>query len=275
MAGRRFVLVAGEVSGDLLGAALIRQLKKQFPGSQFEGIGGPAMEAEGFYSLVPMERLSVMGLFEVLGRLRELLKLRRDLVTHYQSDRPDVFIGIDAPDFNLALAAKFKAMGTLAVHFVSPSVWAWRPERVKKIVQQLDMMLTLFPFEVPIYRQHGLAVDCVGHPLADAIEHDPPKTPARSSLGLPDTKTLVVMPGSRAGEVKRLGPIFTAVTAELLRRDPALSVVIPAATSALVEPLQLMWADQNVHVIRGHSRQAMAAATRSYWRRERRPWRPR
>ena len=144
---RRFVLVAGEVSGDKLGAALIRGLKANFPNAHFEGIGGPEMQAEGLYSLAPMERLSVMGVVEVLGRLRELLRLRKDIAHHYRPDPPDCFIGIDAPDFNLDLAAQFKAMGALAVHFVSPSIWAWRPERVDKIVKKIDLMLTLFPLK--------------------------------------------------------------------------------------------------------------------------------
>ena len=253
------MLVAGEVSGDLLGAALIRQLKKQYPGSQFEGIGGPAMLAEGFYSFVPMERLSVMGLVEVLGRLRELLGIRKSLVKHYQPDLPDAFIGIDAPDFNLELASQFKQMGTLAVHFVSPSVWAWRPERVDKIVKQIDLMLTLFPFEVPLYREKGLPVDCVGHPLADRIEHDPSKAEARAALGLDDLLTLAVLPGSRSGEVSRMGPVFAQVTQQLSRHFKDLQIVIPSATVALKSELLKHWSGQQVKIIEGTANTAMAA----------------
>ena len=260
MSTKRFVMVAGEVSGDLLGASLIRELKKQHPGAHFEGVGGPAMAAEGFYSLVPMERLSVMGLIEVLGRLRELLKLRRDIVKHYAVEPPSAFIGIDAPDFNLALAKSFKDMGVLAVHFVSPSVWAWRSDRVKKIATQVDLMLTLFPFEVSVYREQGMRVDCVGHPLADEIAFDPSHTDARRALGVRECQTLAVLPGSRGGEVRRIGPVFAATVAGLLARRPDLQVLIPAATPALAERLRALFDGQSVTIVEGQSRTVMAAA---------------
>lgn len=255
---RRFVLVAGEVSGDKLGAALIRGLKANFPNAHFEGIGGPEMQAEGLYSLASMERLSVMGVVEVLGRLRELLRLRKDIAHHYRPDPPDCFIGIDAPDFNLDLAAQFKAMGALAVHFVSPSIWAWRPERVDKIVKKIDLMLTLFPFEVAPYRQRGLMADHVGHPMADQIDFNPDKGLLRSELGLDDKRTLAILPGSRRGEVKRIAPVF----AKTLRRlaDPDLQVVVPCATPALRPLLERLFAGLSVHILDGQARQAMGAS---------------
>ena len=258
---RRFVLVAGEVSGDKLGAALIRGLKKTFPGAHFEGIGGPEMQAEGLYSMAPMDRLSVMGLFEVLGRLRELLALRKSLAHHYLQDPPDAFIGIDAPDFNLGLAEKFKAMGSLSVHFVSPSVWAWRAERVDKMVKQIDLMLTLFPFEVEIYRERGLMADFVGHPMADQIDFNPSAAQARQTLGLATEKTtLAVLPGSRRGEVKRIGPVFAATLTRWLRDRPDTQVIIPAATEALKPLLEQMFAGLPVAIVQGQAREAMAAA---------------
>ena len=216
------------------------------------------MQAEGLYSLAPMERLSVMGVVEVLGRLRELLRLRKDIGNHYRPDPPDCFIGIDAPDFNLDLAAQFKAMGALAVHFVSPSIWAWRPERVDKIVKKIDLMLTLFPFEVAPYRQRGLMADHVGHPMADQIDFNPDKGSLRSELGLDDKPTLAVLPGSRRGEVKRIAPVF----AKTLRRlaDPDLQVVVPCATPALRPLLERLFSGLSVKILDGQARQAMGAS---------------
>ena len=258
---RRFVLVAGEVSGDKLGAALIRGLKNAFPDAHFEGIGGPEMQAEGLYSMAPMERLSVMGLFEVLGRLRELLKLRKTLAEHYRQEPPDAFIGIDAPDFNLGLAAQFKAMGSLAVHFVSPSVWAWRPERVDKMVSQIDLMLTLFPFEVEPYRRRGIMADFVGHPMADQIEFNPSSQAARQALGCDvERPVLAVLPGSRRGEVKRIAPVFAKTLRRWLAERPDTQIVIPAATQALRPLLQSLFAGLPVTIVDGQAREAMAAA---------------
>lgn len=260
-ATRRFVLVAGEVSGDKLGAALIRGLKENFPDAHFEGIGGPEMQAEGLYSLAPMERLSVMGLFEVLGRLRELLKLRKDLATHYQPEPPDAFIGIDAPDFNLELARQFRGMGSLAVQFVSPSVWAWRPERVDKMVQQINLMLTLFPFEVAPYRERGIMADFVGHPMADQIEFDPDPQPLREHLGLKaQTKVLAVLPGSRRGEVKRMAPVFARTLRLLLEDQPDLQMVVPVATPALRPLIERAFQGLPITLLDGQAREAMGAA---------------
>ena len=258
---RRFVLVAGEVSGDKLGAALIRGLKRNFPDAHFEGIGGPEMQAEGLYSMADMERLSVMGVFEVLGRLRELLKLRKTLAEHYRPEPPDAFIGIDAPDFNLGLASKFREMGSLAVQFVSPSVWAWRPERVDKMVSQLDLMLTLFPFEVAPYRERGMMADFVGHPMADQIEFNPSTSKAREGLDLdPSRRVLAVLPGSRRGEVKRIGPVFAKTLAQWLPSHPDVQVVIPCATQALRPLLEAQFAGLEVTIVDQQARQAMMAS---------------
>jgi len=162
-------MVAGEASGDILGSGLIKSIRKRYPNAQFEGIGGPLMLGEGFKTLVPMERLSVMGLFEVLGRLFELIGIRRRIKKHFLRNRPDVFIGVDAPDFNIGLELSLRKKGIKTGHYVSPSVWAWRQKRVFKIARAVDLMLTLFPFEAKFYKAHHIAVSFVGHPLADSI----------------------------------------------------------------------------------------------------------
>ena len=187
-----FGIVAGEQSGDILGAGLIEALREHYPGARFSGVGGPAMEELGCESLAPMERLAVMGLVEPLGRLPELLRVKRRLERHFRETRPAAFIGVDAPDFNLRLAAGLHRGRIPTVHYVSPSVWAWRAGRIHGIARSIDLMLTLFPFETDIYRKHGVAVRCVGHPLADAIHPDPnqehpPPTGANleSSAGYP------------------------------------------------------------------------------------------
>jgi len=225
-------LVAGEASGDTLGAGLIKALKQRFPNARFIGIGGPRMLAEGMQSQVPMERLSVMGLVEVLGRLRELLRVRRELVAFLKSQQPDVFIGIDAPDFTLNVELQLRKAGIPTVHYVSPSVWAWREKRVLGIRESTDLVLTLFPFEEEVYRRHGAGVRCVGHTLADQIPLVPDRQAARTALSLPQDKRIVaLLPGSRNGELRKLGKLFLETAAWCLERQPELHFIMPCANS--------------------------------------------
>lgn len=261
----RIALVAGETSGDMLGAGLIEQLKQRFPEATFEGIGGPLMIKQGMQSYVPMERLSVMGLVEVLGRLFELLAVRKNLIKRWQANPPDIFIGIDAPDFNTTLELKLRQSGIKTVHYVSPSVWAWRQNRVFKIKRAVDLMLTLFPFEAKFYEVHQVPVRCVGHHLADKIALDTPQQPARTQLGLAlDTPTVCIMPGSRAGEVERLGHLFLK-TAELMwAEDPQLQFTIPAANDERRQQIEALLTHYSsslpVRVFTGQSRECMAAS---------------
>ena len=258
----RVALVAGEASGDILGSGLMQALKAQHPDIEFMGVGGPRMEAQGLPSYFPMERLSVMGLFEVLGRLVELLLRRRRLVRTLIAERPDVFIGIDAPDFNLGLELKLRRAGIRTVHYVSPSVWAWRQKRVFKIREACDLMLTLFPFEAQFYQQHAVPVRFVGHPLANSIALEVDRAGARQALGLdPDATVVALMPGSRGGEVSRLGPLFLQAAALLNRQRPGLRFVLPCASAPRRDQLEQMLAGQDLHLelLDGRSHEALAA----------------
>ena len=258
----RVALVAGEASGDILGSGLMQALKAQHPDIEFMGVGGPRMEAQGLPSYFPMERLSVMGLFEVLGRLVELLLRRRRLVRTLIAERPDVFIGIDAPDFNLGLELKLRRAGIRTVHYVSPSVWAWRQKRVFKIREACDLMLTLFPFEAQFYQQHAVPVRFVGHPLANSIALEVDRAGARQALGLdPDATVVALMPGSRGGEVNRLGPLFLQAAALLNRQRPGLRFVLPCASVPRRDQLEQMLAGQDLHLelLDGRSHEALAA----------------
>ncbi len=229
----RIGIVAGEASGDVLAAGLIAAIKARYPDAQFFGIAGPRMVAQGCQAIYPAEKLAVMGLVEVLGHLRELLAIRRDLVARFTADPPDVFIGVDAPDFNLGLELKLKRAGIRTAHYVSPSVWAWRRYRLRKIVRATDLMLTLFPFELQFYADHQVNARFVGHPLADAIPLEMDKCSARARLGLPQSGELVaLLPGSRLIEVRALGELLLSAAALCLRQRPGMRFVAPLATPA-------------------------------------------
>ena len=225
-----FGIVAGEKSGDILGASLMRALRERYPAAHFSGIGGPEMERLGCDSLAPMERLSVMGLVEPLGRLPELLRIKRDLERFFRKTRPAAFIGLDSPDFNLRLAAGLHRRGIRTIHYVSPSVWAWRKGRIRGIVKSIDLMLTLFPFETAIYREHGVRVRCVGHPLADEIGLEDGGEQARRELSLgPGAPVLALMPGSRKSEISRIAPVFLAAASAAREKFPELQFLIPCS----------------------------------------------
>lgn len=226
----RFAIVAGETSGDRLGAGLISALREHFPDAEFIGVGGRRMIAAGCESLVPMERLAVMGFVEPLGRLPELLRIKRLLEHTFVQQPPAAFIGIDSPDFNLRVAATLHRQGIPTVHYVSPSVWAYRAGRIVKIKQAVDLMLTLFPFETGVYEANDIAVRCVGHPLADAIDFNDRRAEHREALGLaPEDQVLTLMPGSRSGEIMRLGPDFIGAALEAQQYCPRLTFLIPCA----------------------------------------------
>ena len=219
-------LLAGEASGDLLGAPLLQALRERLPHARFSGVGGAAMQAAGLHSLIDMERLSVMGLVEVLRHLPDILAAERALLAHWAADPPDVFIGIDAPDFNLRIARALHARGVRTVHYVSPSLWAWKEKRIHKIRRCIDLMLCLFPFETAVYDKHGVAAVCVGHPLRDRLRMVP-AAEARAALGLPlQARILGLFPGSRRGEVRRLLPVFLETWQRLQAADAALQAVL-------------------------------------------------
>jgi lipid-A-disaccharide synthase len=225
-----FAMVAGEASGDTLGADLIRALRRLFPDARFEGIGGPKMIAEGFVSFYQMDRLSVMGFVEPFKRLPELLSIRRDIINRCKLSKPAAFIGIDSPDFNLGIEKALHKSGIKTVHYVSPSVWAWRQGRIKGIKRSVDLMLTLLPFEEAFYQQHLVPVAFVGHPLAGQISRTPDSSAARQQLGLDINRPLLtLMPGSRSGEIALMGTLFLMVATDLLKSNPQLQFVIPAA----------------------------------------------
>lgn len=258
----RIALVAGEASGDILGSGLMKALNAHRPDIEFIGVGGPLMEAEGLVSYFPMERLAVMGLVEVLGRLPELLRRRKHLIRTLIEARPDVFIGIDAPDFTLGVELKLRQAGIRTVHYVSPSVWAWRQKRVLKIRDACDLMLTLFPFEARFYEEHQVPVRFVGHPLADTIPLEADRAAARQALDLPvEGSVVALMPGSRGGEVGKLGALFLDAAEQLRTLRPGIRFVLPCANAARREQLEQMLAgrDLPLTLLDGRSHQALAA----------------
>ncbi len=261
----RIGIVAGESSGDILGAGLIRAIRRRVPQAQFVGVAGPLMQAAGCEAWYPAETLSVMGLAEVLRHLPRLLKIRKDLKRRFLAAPPDVFIGIDSPDFNLGLELMLREAGIPTVHYVSPSVWAWRPRRLFKVGRAAELTLALLPFEPAFYAQHGFKAEFVGHPLADALAAKPDREALRTELHLSqEAKVVALLPGSRFTEVERLGQLFLDTAQWLSVRRPELRFVIPAATPALNQLLKrlirIRAPDLAITLVEGHSRDAMGAA---------------
>ncbi|GGW62847.1 lipid-A-disaccharide synthase [Vreelandella hamiltonii] len=263
---QRVYLVAGELSGDILGAGLMRELRARFPDVEFRGMGGPRMEAQGLQSRFPLETLSVMGLVEVLKHLPELIRVRRTLREDALAWQPDIMIGIDAPDFNTGLEKQLRKAGVTTAHYVSPSVWAWRQGRVKNIAKAVDGMLTLLPFEADFYRQHRVPVAFVGHPLADELPLVNDRQAAREALGLKlDGPVLALLPGSRGNEIRFMGATFLAAVTLLCQRNPGLQVVIPAATAQRHRELAELLSGYpalhpSVTLLDGQAREAMVAS---------------
>lgn len=261
----RIGIVAGEASGDSLGAGLIRELKVRVPNIAFEGIGGPQMQALGCRSLYPMEQLSIIGL-ESINKYPEILGIRNKLAEHFRSNPPDLFIGVDVPDFNLGLEEKLKAAGILTMHYVSPTVWAWRGYRIRKIRRAVDHMLTLFPFEASYYRKQRVPVTFVGHPLADQIQDKYDMRVVRRRLHLPAADTVVaLLPGSRVSELKRHADLFVKTALRLHQRHPELHFVVPFVSSETREIFEKALYRHGawflpLTIVANHSREAMAAA---------------
>jgi lipid-A-disaccharide synthase len=289
-------IVANEPSGDQLGALLIGALRALRPDLRFVGVAGPKMLAQGCASLLPMERLSVMGLVEVVKVLPQLLRARRELVTGLRGLRPNVVIGVDAPDFNLGLERRLRASGVPTVHLVSPTVWAWRPGRVKQIRRSIDLMLSIFPFEADFLKAHRVPVEYIGHPLADTFPLEPDRASALRALGLssgpppepsaspgekgaspgqtsgpssgptsaPSSALVAVLPGSRRGEIELLGPSMLETVAWCHARRPGLQFVAPMVSAGLAQRFEAMRLEivpeAPLRIVEGHSREAMAAA---------------
>lgn len=261
----RIGIIAGEMSGDLLGAGVMAAIRKRRPNVQFVGIGGPAMVREGLDALYAMDRLAVMGVVEVLKRLPELLSIRRDVLSAFAKQPPDIFIGIDSPDFNLRIARELHAQGVKTVHYVSPTVWAWRQGRIHSIKRTVDLMLTLFPFEAAFYEKHAVPVRFVGHPFAHQMDINIDNALAKRHWGFqPGDKVLAVLPGSRAGELKFMGPLFIETMRQLLALEPRIRFVIPYANEARRRQFEQQLLDFGVDLpimgVDGHSREVMAGA---------------
>jgi lipid-A-disaccharide synthase len=262
----RIGIIAGETSGDLLGARLMRAIRRHLPDVYIEGIGGPEMQAEGCNSLFPMERLSVLGLTEILSHYFDLRRLRKQIITHFLANPPDMFIGVDSPGFNLGVEEQLRRAGIATVHYVSPQVWAWRTWRVKKIKRAVDRILVLFPFEQGFYAKHGVEATFVGHPLADEIHGDDDPLPHRDRLKLDlNRPTVALLPGSRVSELEALADLFVETCQWLIARHPQLQFIIPFVnrrTQVLFEEAirrHQAW-DLPITRFHGHSREVMAAA---------------
>jgi len=260
----RLALVAGETSGDLLAGLLLGGVRERWPGLRSVGIGGPQMQAQGFEAWWPSEKLAVRGYVEVLRHYREIVGIRQQLKDRLlQGPRPQLFIGVDAPDFNLDLEAGLKAAGVPTMHFVCPSVWAWRPERIEKIRRSVDHVLCIFPFEPELLARHGIAATYVGHPLARVIPLEPDRAAARRQLGLPlEAPVVALLPGSRQSELQYLGERFLAAASLMARQRPEVHFVLPAvpALRARVDALvQQSGLGDRITVVTGQSHAALAA----------------
>jgi lipid-A-disaccharide synthase len=258
----RLGMVAGEASGDLLASLLLGGLQARWPGVATAGIGGPKMRAMGFDAWWPSDKLAVRGYVEVLRHYHEIAGIRRQLAERLIAERPDAFIGIDAPDFNLGLEATLKSAGLKTIHFVCPSIWAWRGSRAKKIVRSADHVLCLFPFEPDLLRAHGVAATYVGHPLADAIPLEPPRAAARQLFGLSaDATVIALLPGSRRSEVQYIAPTLLQAAGLLAQRRPGIRFVLPVAPGlrSLIDPLLQAPGVPEIQVIDGRSHEALAA----------------
>jgi len=261
----RIGIVAGEASGDLLGSHLIRALKQQRPDIEFVGIAGPKMMNEGAHSLFPIERLSVRGYLEVIKHLWGLLKLRRQLLNHFLDNRLDLFIGIDAPDFNFWLERKLKNKGVKTIHYVSPSIWAWRKNRIKKIKHAVTEVLALFPFEPALYQDEGIPVSYVGHPLADMLPLVPDVAGARETLKLDSTALVVAMlPGSRQSEVQQHADLFVQTAKLIYAERPDAKFLVPLITRETRQIFELVIFNEPdklpIELLFGHAHDAMEAA---------------
>ncbi len=264
--GKVIAMVAGEASGDLLGSHLMKAIKQARPDVRFVGIGGPKMQAEGMEVLFPMEKLAVNGYVEVLWHLPEILGIRRKLRSRLISDPPDLFIGVDAPDFNLGLEIALKRHGIPVMHYVSPSIWAWRAKRIHKIKRAVNHMLALFPFEAPLYEQAGIPVTYVGHPLADMLPERPDRQAMREQMRIMEGETVFAfLPGSRQGEVRRLARIYIETARLILEKKPTARFLVPLATRetrTLFEEEQWRMEAQQLpmSLLFGHAHDAMIAA---------------
>jgi len=261
----RVGLVAGEASGDTLGADLMQALRRLAPDAEFFGIAGPKMQAAGCEVWEPAESLAVMGLFEVVRDLPRLLRLRARVRAAFLAAKPDVFVGIDAPEFNLRLARDLRAAGIPTVQYVSPQVWAWRQSRARSIHESVDLVLCLLPFEKRFYDEHGMRAEFVGHPLADAIPMTVDRPAARRALGIDSSAEVVaLLPGSRSGEVARLAEEFAATARWLAAQRPQLVFVAPMASVATRQIFALALARHapalRVQIIDGHAQTALIAA---------------
>ncbi|ATZ72240.1 lipid-A-disaccharide synthase [Idiomarina sp. X4] len=261
----KIALVAGEHSGDLLGSGLIKALKQRHTNIEFVGVGGPLMQEQGLKSFFPMDDLAVMGIAEVFKQLPKLLKHRKQLVQYLTEQKPDVMIGIDAPDFNLTVEKRLKKAGIPTIHYVSPSVWAWRENRIKGIKQSVNHVLCLLPFEKDFYDKHQLQATFVGHPLADDIPLRWNQTDARKALGIDsEGKYLAILPGSRSGEIERMAPVFLSVAKRLASTYPELKFVAPMISERRAEQFSDLVKQHApelaIDTPIGHSRLTMAAS---------------